>query len=113
VEICGQLQALTQAMEAEHAAFMFKLQSKDEAANSAQKSMQEELETARDDCDDLRKRIRVAERQLARLRKPQVCFRCTLTDVEKVQLVRRQGNANRWRRYAFPVKSLLEGEINH
>jgi predicted nucleic acid-binding Zn-ribbon protein len=71
------VQSLAAALDNEIQSFNSKIKTKEEAAAVAYQGLQAELETARDDCDDLQKQLRLAERQLARLRRPKVQPHCT------------------------------------
>ena len=66
------MQNLSTALEREMESFNSKIKAKEENMMLAQQSLQAELEVARDDCDDLQRQLRMAERQLARLRRPKV-----------------------------------------
>ena len=66
------MQSLAAALEREVESFDIKMKAKDEATAFAQQGLQAELESARDDCDDLQRQLRLAEKQLARLRRPKV-----------------------------------------
>lgn len=69
----GDLQALSATLEAEVAAAQQKLRSREEAMSAAHSEMQRELEGVKDESDELQRKLRVAERQLAQFRKHQVC----------------------------------------
>lgn len=66
------MQSLAAALEREVDSFNVKMKAKEEATAFAQQSLQAELESARDDCDELQRQLRLAEKQLARLRRPKV-----------------------------------------
>lgn len=68
----SRVQALAAALQAEMSSFQQKLQAREEAMQLAQQVLQQEGETTRDECDELRRLLRISERQLARLRKPKV-----------------------------------------
>jgi hypothetical protein len=68
------VQNLSAALEREVESFNSKIKAREEATASAQQGLQAELERARDQCDELQRQMRLAERQLARLRRPKVLF---------------------------------------
>lgn len=70
--MCVCVQSLAAALEREVESYNSKMKAKEEATAFYQQSLQTELETARDDCDEMQRQLRMAERQLARLRRPKV-----------------------------------------
>lgn len=75
--VSGSLQSLAAALECEMESFNSKMKAREEATAFAQQGLQAELESARDDCDDLQRQLRMAERNLARLRRPKACLCCS------------------------------------
>eukprot|EP00892_Ulva_mutabilis_P004750 jgi/Ulvmu1/2647/UM014_0099.1 len=63
--------ALAETLEAEVRAVQHKMRSREEAMNTAHRELQHELETVKDESEELQRKLRVAERQLARFRKQQ------------------------------------------
>lgn len=72
-KIDGSAQVLEATIDTERLDFQRRLDDKDASTNNTQKAQQEELDTIRDERDELQQRLRMTERQLARLRKPEVC----------------------------------------
>lgn len=68
----GCVQVLAAALEGEVDSFNSKMKAKEEATALVQQGLLADLESARDDCDELQRQLRLAERQLARLRRPKV-----------------------------------------
>ena len=80
------MQSLAAALECEVESFHNKIKARDEATAFAQQGLQAELESARDDCDELQRQLRMAERQLARLRRPKVHL-CSGTQCIQLSLI--------------------------
>jgi flagellar motility protein MotE (MotC chaperone) len=67
------MQALEAALESERAEFQQRLADKDTSIDNVSKELQAELDSLKDEKEDLFQRLRISERQLARLKRPKVC----------------------------------------
>jgi hypothetical protein len=76
--ICStdKVQALESALDTERADCKRQLENKDMASSSLHQILQDEAESLKEERDDLVQRLRLAERQLARLHKPEVRHAC-------------------------------------
>jgi chromosome segregation ATPase len=66
------VQALESALESERVEFHQRLADKDASLDTITKEIQGELDALKDEKEDLMQRLRMSERQLARLKCPQV-----------------------------------------